>query len=37
MTTGSTDFHGPDHKQFGGFRGFETWGLEVDLGPIDLR
>ncbi len=37
LTTGSTDFHGPSHRQFSGMVGFETWGLEVNLGPIDLR
>ena len=34
LTTGSTDFHGPDHETFSGFGGFELYGLEPDLGPI---
>ena len=34
LITGSTDFHAPDHERFGRFRGFETHGLEPDLGPI---
>ncbi len=34
LTTGSTDFHGPDHGRFSAFRGFETYGLTVELGPI---
>ena len=34
LTTGSTDFHGPDHGRFSAFRGFEVHGLTVELGPI---
>jgi predicted metal-dependent phosphoesterase TrpH len=34
LMTGSTDFHAPDHERFGHFRGFDTYGLEPDLGPI---
>lgn len=37
LTTGSADFHGQGHGQFSRFRAFETYGLEVNLGPIDLR
>src|SRR3954468_21233027 len=34
LTTGSTDFHGPEHETFSGFGGFGLYGLEPDLGPI---
>jgi 3',5'-nucleoside bisphosphate phosphatase len=34
ITTGSSDYHGPDHRQFTGFLEFDTYGLEVNLGPI---
>jgi hypothetical protein len=34
LTTGSADFHGPDHGDFNVFREFELYGLEVNLGPI---
>ncbi len=34
LTTGSSDFHGPDHRQFNGFRRFDTYGHEPNLGPI---
>ncbi len=34
LTTGSTDFHGPDHGRFSAFLGFEVHGLTVELGPI---
>jgi hypothetical protein len=34
LTTGSADFHGPDHPRFNCFRAFELHGLEPDLGPI---
>lgn len=37
LTTGSADFHGPQHARFHGFRAFATYGLEPDLGPIILR
>jgi predicted metal-dependent phosphoesterase TrpH len=34
LTTGSTDFHGPEHDTFSGFGGFGLYGLEPNLGPI---
>jgi 3',5'-nucleoside bisphosphate phosphatase len=34
LTTGSADFHGPDHPRFNAFRAFELHGLEPNLGPI---
>jgi hypothetical protein len=34
LTTGSSDFHGPDHEGFNRFRAFELYGLEPNLGPI---
>lgn len=34
LTTGSADFHGPEHPQFSRFRGFETYGLVAHMGPI---
>jgi predicted metal-dependent phosphoesterase TrpH len=34
LATGSSDFHGPDHDGFNGFRTFELYGLEPVLGPI---
>lgn len=34
LTTGSSDFHGPDHQTFSRFRAFSTYGLEPVLGPI---
>jgi predicted metal-dependent phosphoesterase TrpH len=34
LTTGSADFHGPDHPRFNAFRAFELHGLTPDLGPI---
>jgi 3',5'-nucleoside bisphosphate phosphatase len=34
LTTGSADFHGPDHPQFSRFRNFELYGREPRLGPI---
>jgi 3',5'-nucleoside bisphosphate phosphatase len=34
LTTGSADFHGPDHERFNAFRAFELHGLEPNLGPI---
>lgn len=34
LTTGSADFHGPEHGDFNVFREFEIYGLEVNLGPI---
>src|SRR4051794_25251131 len=37
LTTGSTDFHGPDHGRFSAFRGFDVHGLTVELGPIGAK
>jgi len=34
LTTGSADFHGPEHPQFSRFRAFETYGLTPHMGPI---
>jgi 3',5'-nucleoside bisphosphate phosphatase len=34
LTTGSADFHGPDHPRFNAFRAFDLHGLEANLGPI---
>jgi hypothetical protein len=34
LTTGSADFHGPDHPRFNRFRAFELHGLRPRLGPI---
>jgi len=34
ITTGSTDFHGPENERFNRFRGFSLYGLEPDLGPL---
>jgi 3',5'-nucleoside bisphosphate phosphatase len=34
LTTGSADFHGPNHPIFSRFRAFELHGLEPRLGPI---
>jgi 3',5'-nucleoside bisphosphate phosphatase len=34
LTTGSADFHGPDHERFNAFRAFDLHGLEPNLGPI---
>ncbi len=34
LTTGSADFHGPEHRLFSRFRAFELHGLEPNLGPI---
>lgn len=34
LTTGSSDFHGSEHKTFAGFRAFELYGHEPDLGPL---
>lgn len=35
LTTGSADFHGPDHPRFSSFRNFKTYGLVPRL-PEDL-
>jgi 3',5'-nucleoside bisphosphate phosphatase len=34
LTTGSSDFHGPEHDRFSAFRAFDVHGLTVKLGPI---
>ena len=34
LTTGSADFHGPDHPHFNAFRAFDLYGFEPRLGPI---
>jgi 3',5'-nucleoside bisphosphate phosphatase len=34
LTTGSADFHGPDHAHFASFRAFELHGREARLGRI---
>jgi predicted metal-dependent phosphoesterase TrpH len=34
LSTGSADFHGPEHRQFSRFRAFSTYGREPKLGPI---
>jgi predicted metal-dependent phosphoesterase TrpH len=34
LSTGSSDFHGPDHHRFSAFRSFSTYGLQADLGPL---
>jgi len=34
LSTGSADFHGPEHEHFSRFRNFALYGLEPRLGPI---
>lgn len=34
LSTGSSDFHGPEHPLMSRFRAFKTYGLEPRLGPI---
>ena len=34
LSTGSADFHGPDHQHFSSFRAFRTYGRRPVLGPI---
>jgi predicted metal-dependent phosphoesterase TrpH len=34
LSTGSSDFHGPRHREFSEFRAFGTYGHEPRLGPI---
>ena len=34
LSTGSADFHGPEHEHFSRFRNFSLYGLEPRLGPI---
>lgn len=35
LTTGSTDFHAPDHPYFADFLGFSLFGMTPDLGRLD--
>ena len=37
LTTGSTDFHSPDHERFNHLGGFELYGREPNLCPIGAR
>jgi hypothetical protein len=34
LSTGSADFHGPEHRLFSRFRAFSTYGRVPVLGPI---
>jgi adenylyl-sulfate kinase len=34
LSTGSSDYHGPDHRLFSRFRAFDLFGCEPNLGPI---
>ncbi len=34
LSTGSSDYHGPNHRLFSRFQAFELHGLEPELGPI---
>jgi hypothetical protein len=34
LSTGSSDFHGPQHHTFSRFLAFDTFGLEPELGPL---
>jgi predicted metal-dependent phosphoesterase TrpH len=34
LSTGSSDFHGPQHHRFHTFRAFSTYGCPVALGPL---
>ena len=34
LSTGSSDFHGPEHRLFSRFRAFSTYGREPVLGPL---
>ena len=34
LMTGSSDYHGPDHRLFSRFRAFDLHGCEPNLGPI---
>ena len=34
LTTGSADFHGPEHEHFNRFRNFDLYGRAARLGPI---
>ena len=35
LSTGSSDFHGPEHRMFSRFRAFDTYGLQATLGPLE--
>jgi 3',5'-nucleoside bisphosphate phosphatase len=37
LTTGSADFHGPEHRHFHAFRAFTLANRVPRLGPIDIR
>ena len=37
LSTGSADFHGPEHERFHTFRAFDLHGREPRLGPIGSR
>jgi predicted metal-dependent phosphoesterase TrpH len=34
LSTGSSDFHGPRHREFSRFRAFDTFGRKPALGPL---
>ena len=34
LSTGSSDFHGPEHGLMSRFRAFDTYGLAPVLGPL---
>jgi predicted metal-dependent phosphoesterase TrpH len=34
LTTGSSDYHGPNHRQFNRFHAFSTYGHRANLGPL---
>ena len=34
LATGSSDFHGPEHRLFSRFRAFELYDCEPNLGPL---
>ncbi|MGI8505332.1 MAG: PHP domain-containing protein [Solirubrobacteraceae bacterium] len=34
LSTGSSDYHGPEHHTFSKFRAFDTYGLAPALGPL---
>jgi 3',5'-nucleoside bisphosphate phosphatase len=34
LSTGSSDFHGPQHHTFSRFRAFDTYGFQPSLGPL---
>jgi predicted metal-dependent phosphoesterase TrpH len=37
LSTGSADFHGPEHEHFNRFRNFDLYGRAANLGPIGAR